>query len=400
MPVKIKLNENWLFLGLVILIFIAGFYGFIKVPEKTSTLENRTLAQFSHVTAKAFLNGSFQENFENAISDQFIKSETIRADYRKVLMSLPTFGLAEKLCQNHYIEVSDNEGENRRAFFNCEDYLVGYPLKINDASKQVILKHIENYNRINKKNDAYYYYVENFFAFDFETNEREEYEELLKNNLVGEIGIEAFTFNDYEDYKKYFYKTDHHWNYAGSYVGYLEIAEMFGIENTLKPTGVLTNHDLYYGTSSRLVQNYDSKEEFSYYDFDFPKHDVYISGKLDVYGHYEDYENGNYTKDKTTNYYHLVYGNDAGEVVFDYHQKDRENLLIISDSYGDPVKELLASHFNKTYAVDLRHYKKITGKDFDFDKYVEENDVDKVLFIISPTFLTKEDRNQGLENVI
>lgn len=78
---------------------------------------------------------------------------------------------------------------------------------------------------------------------------------------------------------------------------------MLGIKNVLKPTDVLTNRDLYYGTSSRLVQNYDSEEEFSYYDFDF-------------------------------------------------------------------------------------------------DKYVEENDIDKVLFIISPTFLTKEDRNQGLENVI
>lgn len=162
MPAKIKLNENWLFLGLVVLIFVVGFYGFIKAPKKTSTLENRTLAQFSHMTLKAFLDGSFQDNFENAISDQFVKSETIRADYKKVLMDLPTFGLAEKLCQNHYIEVSDNEGENRRAFFNCEDYLVGYPLKINGVLEQVILEHIEYYNRINSKIDTYYYYVENF----------------------------------------------------------------------------------------------------------------------------------------------------------------------------------------------------------------------------------------------
>lgn len=400
MLVKNRFRENYVFLGLLLIIFVFGLYGLVKIPRKTSSVENRALAQFSHMTLKTFLNGSFQDNFENALSDQFIKSETIRVNYRRVLANMPTFGLNESLCSKHYIEVSNNEGENRRAFFNCEDYLVGYPLEINEETKQTIQEHIENYNRINCKIDTYYYYIENFFAFDFETNEREEYEELLKNNLVGERGIGTFTFDDYDDYKKYFYKTDHHWNYVGSYVGYSEIAEMLGIEKTLKPAGILTNHDLYYGTSSRLVQNYDGEEEFKYYEFDFPEHDVYIGGELSVYGHYDDYKNGNYIKNRTTNYYHLVYGDDAGEVIFDYHQKDRGNLLIISDSYGDPIKELLASHFNKTYAVDLRHYKDVAKKDFAFDEYVKGNGIDKVLFIMSPTFLTKEDRNQGLESVI
>lgn len=396
MPIKIKIKENYIFLGLVFVVFIFGVYGFVKVPHKTSAVENRSLVQFSHITLKTFLDGSFQDNFENAFSDQFTLSEKIRANYRRIVQKMPTFGVDKLVCQNHYMEVFGGKDEDRRAFFNCEDYLVGYPLEITEQNEAAVLKHIQNYNRINNKIDTYYYYIDNFFAHDFEKDEHIPYDELLKDNLVGEKGIDTFGFENYEEFKKYFYKTDHHWNYIGSYIGYLEIAEMLGVEDVLSPVGISTNHDLYYGTSSRLVQNYDSKEEFSYYEFIFPEHDVCIGGELGVYGHYNDYKNGKYTKSKTTNYYHLVYGDDAGEAIFDYHQKNRENLLIVTDSYGDPIKELLASHFNKTYAVDLRHYKNIVGKDFEFDEYIKENNIDKVLFIMSPTFLIKEDRNFGL----
>lgn len=390
---------NYWFLALLCLVFCVGVFGLIKNEKSMSNVENRALARFEHFTLKKFLDGSFQDNFENAMSDQFVMSAKIRTTYRQAMQKMPTFGIDSAVCKNHYIEVSNGVGENRRAFFNCEDYLVGYPLKVDDTNKQAILKHIENYNRINSQIGAYYYYVDNFFGFNFENNEREEFRSIFEENLVGESGLRFFEFEDFEDYKQYFYKTDHHWNYAGSYEGYLEIAEMLGVKNVLVPKGIYTNHDLYYGTSSRLVQNYEPEEEFWFYDFDFPEHDVYIGGVKSVYGHYDDYKSGNYSKGKTTNYYHLVYGDDAGEVVFDYHQENKDNLLIISDSYGDPLKELLALHFNKTHSVDLRHYKKITGKDFAFDEYVKEYNIGKVLFIISPTFLTKDDRNQGLESV-
>ena len=43
--------------------------------------------------------------------------------------------------------------------------------------------------------------------------------------------------------------------------------------------------------------------------------------------------------------------------------------------------ELLASHFNNTYSVDLRYYEAYMGEKFSFDQYVEEHGVNQVLLI-------------------
>jgi hypothetical protein len=49
---------------------------------------------------------------------------------------------------------------------------------------------------------------------------------------------------------------------------------------------------------------------------------------------------------------------------------------VLCTSYSNAIKDLVASHFNKTYYVDTRHY-----KDFDVNEYIEENDIDMVLMM-------------------
>ena len=50
-----------------------------------------------------------------------------------------------------------------------------------------------------------------------------------------------------------------------------------------------------------------------------------------------------------------VYGGDNGEVIFDTG-KDGDNILIFGNSYDNAILKLLASHFSKTYSIDLRNY--------------------------------------------
>ena len=42
---------------------------------------------------------------------------------------------------------------------------------------------------------------------------------------------------------------------------------------------------------------------------------------------------------------------------------------------------MIASHFNKSYCVDLRAYEMDMGHKFEFDKYIFENNITKVLFV-------------------
>ena len=100
------------------------------------------------------------------------------------------------------------------------------------------------------------------------------------------------------------------------------------------------------------------------------------------YGNEKEYLRQEFSKEKFANHYALYYGDDYGEVIIEGNSGKR-NLLIIGDSYTNSVNKLIGTHFNKTYDVDLRHYKEAFNEDFDIKTYIEKNDIDKVLIIMN-----------------
>lgn len=399
MLLKNKLRENWVFLGLVFVVFLLGMCGLVKTPQKTSVAENRSLAQFPHLTIGSFIKGTFQGEFEKAISDQFLMSEAIKVNYGQVINNLPTFGINNLFCTNRYTEVP-NSTKEKREFFDCGDYMVSYPTEATTNNIKAYKRHVANYNKLNNLADVYYYYVTSYNTINFETGEQTiDVRTMLKNDLEGKYTLGIFDVGGYGQYKKYYYKTDHHWNHIGFYKGYVEISNMMGIKNPIEMPKILTNHDIFYGSHANAILYYDVKEEFEYFDYEFPEHDTYVNGKKSEYGNFKKYKNHDYAdKNPVMGYYEYVYGGNNGEVIFDYHNPEAENLLIISNSFGNPIKSLISQHYNKTFAVDLRNYKKATGKDFVPREYIKEHNIDKVLVILTMGFLFSDDVNRGLEN--
>lgn len=317
--------------------------------------------------------------------------------YNYLISKMPTFNLGKSVCKDHYLEIA-NSVDMRRGTFDCEDYILYYPLPLEKT--EAINENIKRYNHLNSIADTYYYFVNDSSVYDYEKNMKvADFKKLLEDNLIGNYHLGVFDFETYEDYKQLFYKTDHHWDYRGSYKGYTDIAKMLGVkdDDLIKPVGEATNHEIYYGSGAQRTKNYSIKEELIYYKYDFPEHTTIINGELGVYNHYKDYEEHNYDYDYKANYYAYLYGDDEGEVIFDYNQPKKENLLIISNSYGNPVKEMIASHFNKTFVVDLRYHERKAGKKFVLSEYLKNNKIDKVLVIMSPNFVRKEENDRGLE---
>ena len=150
MLLKNKLRENWVFLGLVFVVFLLGMCGLVKTPQKTSVAENRSLVQFPHLTIGSFIKGTFQEEFEKAISDQFLMSEAIKVNYGQVINNLPTFGINNLFCTNRYTEVP-NSTKEKREFFDCGDYMVSYPTEVTTNNIKAYKRHVANYNKLNNK---------------------------------------------------------------------------------------------------------------------------------------------------------------------------------------------------------------------------------------------------------
>ena len=59
----------------------------------------------------------------------------------------------------------------------------------------------------------------------------------------------------------------------------------------------------------------------------------------------------------------------------------KESILIIGDSYAGPVLPLLAKDFYEITLIYPINYTSLTGYEFNYDAFIRENDVDKILFM-------------------
>ena len=198
----------------------------------------------------------------------------------------------------------------------------------------------------------------------------------------------AFEINSFADFADRFYKTDHHWNYKGSYEAYLEVLQLLGCgEQPLAPVDTVTLSQSFEGSKTADMDGL-FVEDFTVYRFDYPPMTISVNGNLAAdYGEAEAY----LSSERTDVSYAGFYGEDNGEIVFDTNNTNKENILLIGESYDNAILKLVASHYNRTYSVDLRNYRAFMGEDFHLDSYVKENDISKVLLIGSAEYFIGED---------
>lgn len=201
------------------------------------------------------------------------------------------------------------------------------------------------------------------------------------------------TINNYEDYKRCFYKTDHHWNYKGQYEGYKDIVDLLNVDDRIRilDTYKFDNYK-FYGSRARTLGDYSIHDNFCAYKYNYPQMKVEIDYKeVSDYGHSEDFINGTESLEQGINYYGDYYGLDDGIIKFTNDDNpDGKNILIISNSYSNAVNKMIASDFHNTYVIDLRNYKNELGEEFYIDDFLKENKIDKVLYIGNYYFFTNK----------
>ena len=378
--IKIKKNVdiiktiNIIFVSIFFFILSIGTYTILVEKNDKSLIENRKLTQFKIPTLDTFKDKTFQSNLEDSLADQYIFGLKIKELSLKYLNLLDYKNINKKICSNRYVKVSSNY-----ATYNCGDYIVNYPKGINGESKKYKDK-INVLNELNKNIDTYYYVINRAYTIDFENKTNTfDLADYLKNNLEGDYKIGILDNYSYENYTKLFFKTDHHWNYEGSYQGYKEIHDLLDIdEDYIKPSGVKSAKNKFFGSTAKLSKMVTHGETFNYYTFDYEEHAVYLNGRKGLYTN----TNRNTSK-KYTNYYELIYGRDGVILEYNFNDSDKDNLLIIASSYSNPINELIASHFNKTYVLDLRAYRNDNNSPINLKEYIKWNKIDKVLVIAS-----------------
>ncbi len=377
-----------IFVIIVFFVFIVGLLCVVFNSNKINYYENRTAYQTPQFNLNEILNGNFQNNIELAFSDQLPFSTNIKKGYnltRNFASNIFSNIIFENTCDKMYIRIDDS-----LASYGCNKNLVYYGIYVKNAQEEIDNR-IKNINKTLKATDinTYIYYIEKDSDIDFVTNKKTDIYSYLKKN-INTNNIYHFAINNFAEFSQYFYKTDHHWNYKGSYKAYTELVNILTDDNPLKPVDEICLNNNFSGSKASISDVKNSyKESFCVYKFNYPDYTIMINGNETDYGNEEYYLTTKSSDISYANYY----GNDFGEIIIDNHDNSKPNILILGDSYDNAILKLLASHFNKTYSVDLRSYKRENGKEFEYTKYLKENNIHIVLLIGNYGFFKSNDFN-------
>ena len=361
---------------LTALVFLAGFVCTVCFPREKIQAENRYANQIAEPTLSGYLDGSFQKSVSDALNDQVQLSALAKKWYNRATVELAD-PLTKSLSasRNAYIGFRGGWFYGDRILY--KPYDMSWVTKVLDRRTAQHNKMFQTYPAL----DFYVYYIEKDTDIDFTTGEKiGVYDRLAAQLELPKDHIARFAVDDFAAFEKYFYKTDHHWNHLGSYRGYTEALSLISSDTPLVPAEEVHTPNFFSGSKATAIgAGGIYSDPISVYRFDYPTMTMTCDGGKELidYGSIDMLLSGTLADPD----YGAIYGWDGGELIFDTNRPERENLLIIGDSFDNAILKLLASHFNETYSIDLRYYKTSIGKEFNFAEYVSEHKISKVLLI-------------------
>ena len=357
-------------LCLALVLLLAGLVRTLLHPVTEIYYENRPANQISPFSTESFRDGVFQASVEDALADQTPLAIKMKKLYNifDAQLSLP---IAQRLA------VAGRYVSYRKICF-YRDMLVLRPempherADLLDTARELV----NFWSAALPDTELFLYYIETDRDINLQTGEKSEIFAYLTDGLalpkehVGKLNIDSF-----DDYRRDFLGTDHHWNSIGAYRAYLQLCQMLEL-TPLETDGVYTDHGHYLGTRAAGIEGV-TPEDFSVVLYRYPPLAVSSCGdSFEDYGMQRQFIDG----ELPVFSYGSVFGGDGGEILFDTGSEGR-TALILGDSYDNAILKALASGFGRTWSVDLRAYRNDTGKSFDLPSYVADHDVDVVLFI-------------------
>lgn len=446
---------NIAFLAIICAILVLGFVRTLVGAEDMLEYENRKAERIMPFSFASYLDGSFQDSVENALSDQVEGASAAKNGYNVVksallqLVTKPFNGYEDdEEDDNIGVIIDDNsdiggstetqttepaivvepvtspaivetppavtsgggtekadddlnlkgDGEKPEVargertegkyygvgdgLYIFNDYVV-QGVALFDANKPRFDKYISAYNNLidtHPELNFYAYYIERDSDMNYASGYRNGIYEYISSQInVPEGHIKRQYIGNFEEYKEFNMKSDHHWSYKGSYAGYRDIMSMMKPGDNLREPLDELKIGYTKGSFTKTDQTANFKDDYYAYVFDLPEMEITSGGKPSALGKEAEFiEKARNGKDNQFLLYGDYFGGDMGEVVL-YNPGGRGSLLMFGNSYDNAVIKLIASHYEYTYSIDLRYYKNVTKQDFSFEDYVSTHHIDDVL---------------------
>lgn len=374
-----------LFLGFI---FTMGAYFLFASDKEISETENRSLAGKPELQVDAIVSGTFTEEYSAYITDQFPLRDTwIKGYLQWQLVTNQTF------INDYYL---DGDWVYPRPFTEVDDEAITYAVDqmtdLNEFAKEQALE-LYYFSLPDRR-----YMIDMQFPNRVENNVLQQDKERLLAEFpkdpmqiidVGEKWQEKWNNTNYRDY---YFRTDHHWNMDGALLAYEEIHQTLYETSDIFSSNAFDRNAYkeqclpdkqFLGSYNRQLYGYvDAEGEELCYSFPSQNNvedwSVYVHGLAEedevpfehVYGLADNSESDVVT-------YSDLYAVDRDEIHFINPNKEGK-VIVLKDSYANPLLPLIADNFYQTTFYDVRHNE---GRDM-YD-YIKEHEFDTIIFLYS-----------------
>ncbi len=314
------------------------------------------------------------------------------------------YGLFQKVLQKNIVEdAADGKRviklkNGNLAFIYPEADIEEWSQKIISVSeytkkKDIYMLYADAPWRITDKSDLPFYLKDNVDKTDKKfVNELKEHDVNvleLKNVLEGKKD-------------EWFFKTDHHWNIETAFNAYKAIMNNFkenvGLnveEKYLNDYSKKVYDDIFLGTyGKRVGKYYGGVDDFAYIlpkfntkldvinNRDWNKEESHLVGNFEKVFTYPKYLENTKLDRKMSTYYTYTEGIKAEIKINNLMADNEKKILILTDSFGEPVFPFISLNFKETRVIDVRRFKAIR-----LYTYIDKFNPDIILFIHTPTSL-------------
>lgn len=213
-------------------VLLTGLGRTLLRPKDVNYYENRPANTVAPLTAESWLDGSFQDAMEAALSDQIPLAQAMKKTFNDAQNKIRYDSMMRLSHRYPNVPVQYDQllvyGGKYLAYAYCSP----------DMVIPELTRHSENLNALIAAHPDvtfYLYMVEGDSNNNFPAGENNGAFEYLSSrvNLPAEQ-MGRFAVDELETYERDFYQTDHHWCNVGSYRGYREAAALREIQSGRK----------------------------------------------------------------------------------------------------------------------------------------------------------------------
>jgi hypothetical protein len=382
-----RLNERLLISLFLLFIFSFGVYFILSPDLKISHVEYRMLEQQPDLTFDNLLSGEYAKKYEAYFTDQFPG----RNLWLRLYLYIQKFTGKTFLNDNYYIS-KDNWILKKPIEKLPKKELDIAAQNLNEFAKFVSVHGADLFyfslpHRDNTINVKFPPYVKKGMGL---VNKEYFLSQLSKENMkvvdIRKSFIHQFSKSELNDM---YFKSDHHWNMLGAFAAYEKINKVLSREPYYvanEPAYKMTciQNKKFEGSYNRqiymMVDPSDEKLCLSMpKDSRFSKFDFYLQDKK---VQMQTFYGSGLKSDNKTITYHGLYTLDLPEINIINHNVKNSNVLIIKDSYANPIILHIAQHFHKTTVFDIRHNERTV------EQYMKEKDLDAVIIMYNDQNIT------------